>query len=191
LDVAFRLMSEAEAPSPFTGPLDSVRKSRFWVFEDGDFTSEADINALIELLFNYPEDSFYLYSEEHASGNALVSSVAHFGIVRVIESQAFYYRHPKFKRDFVRIQEPSIEWEWERQAKEQGPMFIRHELRLSERGKRELEQSQLLRRQKEEQEVERIRKSPDNPLKLEPNFMGIGVDLPKAWRWLRRWAGKK
>jgi hypothetical protein len=184
-------MSEAEDLPRFPDITpDSVKKSRFCVFENLDFTSQADVDALIQQLFNSPEDSFYLYCEEHTSISPLVNSAVLFGAIRIIESQGFYYSHPKYKRDYVRIREPFIQWEWERKTRDKGPMFFRHELKLSERAKRDLEQAQLLQRQRVEREAERVHASPDNPLKLEPNFMGIGIDLRKAWAWLRRWSGK-
>jgi hypothetical protein len=187
LDVEFLLMSEAEDLPRFPDITpDSVKASKVWVFENADFTSQSDVDALLQQLFNSSEDSFYLYCEEHTSINPLINSGAHFGAIRVIESQGFHYPHPKYERHYVRIREPFIQWEWEREVRAKGPMLFRHELKLSERAKRDLEQAQLLQRQRAEREAERVGASPDNPLKLEPNFMGLGIDLRKAWAWFKR-----
>lgn len=184
-------MSEAEDLPRFPDITpDSVKRSRSWVFENSDFTSQADVDALVQETFNSAEDSFYLYCEKHTSINSLVYNVMHFGTVHVVESQGFYYPHPKYKRHYVRIREPFIQWDWEREARDRGPMFIRHELKLSDRAKRDLAQTQPLQRQRSEREAGRTLAPPDNPLKLEPNFMGVGIDLRKAWTWLRRRARK-
>ena len=52
----------------------------------------------------------------------------------------------------------------------------RVKLTLSERIRRELEIKQ---------KIETERKKDSNPLELKPNFMGIGIDLRKASKWLK------
>lgn len=54
-------------------------------------------------------------------------------------------------------------------------MHWRHELKLSQKARREFEMQQLVAVQ---------RAASANPIKLEPNFMGIGIDLRKAYSWL-------
>jgi len=54
-------------------------------------------------------------------------------------------------------------------------MLIRHQLKLSARANREFETQQLVAMQKG---------ANSNPIKLEPNFMGIGIDLRKSYSWL-------
>lgn len=57
-------------------------------------------------------------------------------------------------------------------------MNFRHQLKLSEKSRRLLEMQQLIKMQNEANDA--------GPLKLEPNFMGFGIDLKKAYTWLMK-----
>ena len=65
-----------------------------------------------------------------------------------VEMNGHYYHHPKFIRDYVFIHELTAAWDWEREVLSQGNMYFRHELKLSERARRELEMQQLIAMQK-------------------------------------------
>lgn len=155
---------------------DSIKKSRIWVLENDDFESGNDVSELLAQLFDYPEDHFYLFIENGTPINTFMNASIEQGIIRIVETQSFFYRHPKFKRDYVRIREHSIKWDWEREVVKKGPMYFRDELVLSEKTRRTFEMQQLVEMQKSQG---------SNPLKLEPNFMGIGVDLRKVYAWLK------
>lgn len=156
---------------------DSVRKTRLWVHENDDFKTEEDISTLLGLMYDYPEDDFFLFTPKGASINPLVASAVAASAIVIAESKGHYYPHPKFKRDYVRIHETTVSWDWEREVLAQGNMHFRHELKLSEPARRQFEMQQL---------VEMQKTANSNPLKLEPNFMGIGIDLRKAYTWLKQ-----
>ena len=90
-----------------------------------------------------------------------------------------FYRHPSFRRDFIRIvaKDGRYSFDWEKDVVEKGPMFLRVTLKLAEWKRRELEIRQ---------QVEAVKASDANPLELNPNFMGFGIDLLKAVRYVRR-----
>ena len=89
----------------------------------------------------------------------------------------FYYRHPKSKNRFVRIPRNGGEFEWQKELAKQGPMFQRVKLELTSRMKRQLE---VLNR------IEIEKTSDIFPLELKPNIFGIGLDLRKLFRSVKR-----
>lgn len=155
---------------------DSVRKTRLWILENDDFQIEEEISTLLGIMYDHPEDDFLLFTPKAGGINLLVNSALSAGIIVVVETKGHYYPHPKFKRDYVQIHEATVSWDWEREVLSQCNMFFRHELKLSVRARRQFEMQQLLEMQKT---------ANSNPLKLEPNFMGIGLDLRKAYVWLK------
>jgi hypothetical protein len=84
-----------------------------------------------------------------------------------------YYKHPRYKADYLRLTEP-IAWGWEREVAEKGPMFIRATLKLAEWKKRELEI---------EQKIETESAKNLNPLELKPGMAGFSIDLLKSHEW--------
>lgn len=156
---------------------DSIRKTHFWVLENDDFQTEDEISSLLGMMYDHPEDDFHLFTPKTGAINSLVNSAISSAVIVVVEIKGHYYPHPKFKHDYVQIHEAKISWDWEREVLSQGNMFFRHELKLSESARRQFEMRQLLEMQKT---------ANSNPLKLEPNFMGIGIDLKKAYTWLKQ-----
>lgn len=165
-------------------PPSSVKKTRQWVFGNADFSSENQIAMLATKLFEYPEDSFFVFSVEKTALNSLLLAAINTDKIRIVESQNFFYRHPNFDRDYIRIDRHRSRWDWERDVAEKGPMFTRHELRLTEKSRQDMQLARFIDAQKN------LNK---NPLKLEPNFMGFGVDLRKAYKLLpdvRKWIAR-
>lgn len=156
---------------------DSIKRRRIWFYENGDLESSNDIHELVMRLFNYPEDLFYLFSENKTPINILINSEVECGNIRITESQSRFYRHPKLKRDYVRIHEHDVKWEWQKRVIDIGPMYFRHELKLSEKARRTLQMEQLA----------KLQESRDgNPLILQPNYLGVGIDFKKLFMLLKR-----
>jgi hypothetical protein len=156
-------------------PLAGVRKSTFFVIEPEDIQTDADLQQLLQMIFNLPEASFY-YFEGNGHRNGLMFGARDAGQLLLNEVEFEFYKHPRYRRDYVRIpKRDTYQFEWEKEVVEKGPMFMRFKLTLSERARRLFEVEERI----------KIEKKLDlNPLELKPNFFGIGVDLPRAWRWL-------
>ena len=148
-----------------------------WIHENGDFQTEEDLSGLLGIMYDFPEDQFFLFTPKAEGINPVVGGALAGSTIVIVESQGHYYPHPKFKRDYVQIHEATAHWDWEREVLAQGEMYFRHELELSERARRQFEMQQLIEMQKA---------ANSNPIKLEPNFMGIGLDLKKAFTWLKK-----
>lgn len=69
--------------------------------------------------------------------NPLIRGAEADGIILAEENEYHFYRHPNFRRDFVRIRESSAQFPWEKALLATAPMYIRTRLRLSERVKHE------------------------------------------------------
>lgn len=156
---------------------DSAIETRVWVHENGDFKDEKSVSDLLARLYDYPEDEFYLYVLKIEKISHPLRAAIGNRVVIISESKGHYYPHPKFKRNYVCIKEGLIRWEWEREVLSQGNMHFQHTLKLTESTRRMFELQQLVAIQKA---------ANSDPLKLEPNFMGIGIDLKKAYSWLLR-----
>jgi hypothetical protein len=166
--------SEKQAVFPDIVP-DSAIGTRVWVHENDDFTEEGMISDLLARLYDYPEDKFYLYvlKGQHLPGS--LRAALDNGFIVIAESKGHYYPHPKFQRHYVCIKEGFTQWDWEHDALRKGRMHFQHSLRLSEKARRTFEMQQL---------VAMHQAADSDPLILQPNFAGIGIDLKKTFSWL-------
>ena len=84
----------------------------------------------------FAERSFYYYCEKGAPFNNYFVVAEQAGAIIYRETKSFFYRHPNFERDYVRIiesQDGTYPFDWEREVVEKGPMFFETSLALSER----------------------------------------------------------
>ena len=166
--------SEKQANFPDIDP-DSAIGKRLWVHENADFTDEESVSDLLANLYDYPEDEFYLYVLKGQPMSPALRAALDNGFVVITESKGYYYPHPKFQRHYVCIKEGFTRWDWERDVLQKERMNFQHTLGLSEKARRTFEIQQLV-------AVHQAVNS--DPLILQPNFVGIGIDLKKAFSWL-------
>lgn len=146
-------------------------------FEDEDIQTEKDVERLCLLLFNYPEHDLYYFHDSGKPVHALLRAAESSNCILLTESAPFYYKNPKYIKDFDRIAEGVVTYEWQKPLVENSPMHRRVTLKLPEQMKRRLEIWERINTEKA---------ADANPLLLKPSLWGFGIDLPKAIRWLRR-----
>jgi hypothetical protein len=166
--------SEKQAYFPDIVP-DSAIETRLWVHGNDDFTDEESVSGLLSHLYDFPEDKFYLYVLKGQPISPSLRAALDDGFVVITESKGHYYPHPKFERHYVCIKEGFTRWDWERDILQKEHMRFQHTLRLSEKARRTFEMQQL---------VSMHQAANSDPLILQPNFAGIGIDLKKAFSWL-------
>jgi hypothetical protein len=154
----------------------TVTSCMMHVIEDEDIQTEKDVERLCLRLFNYPEHGFYYFHDSGKPVNALLRAAESANCLLMGESDPFYYKNPKYIKDFDRIPEGVVTYEWQEPLVENGPMHRRVTLKLSEQMKRRLEIRENINTEKA---------SDTNPLLLKPSLWGFGIDIPKAIRWLR------
>jgi hypothetical protein len=157
---------------------DKITISAELVFEANEVRTASNITQICRWIFNYPERKFYLFLIEGIKENRdLIYHIEKNGILAPTTERHFY-RHPSnHPKDFIRIHPNEIEFDWEREIVQKGPKYIRLELNLSERKRRELEIKE---------KIDTEREADSNPLEIKPNFMGIGIDVNKALRWVKK-----
>lgn len=165
--------TNSEQPAIFPFKPDKITENVMYVFEDGDLDTDKQINNLISLMFEYPEREFFLFHNVHVSMSAKLRSAEKQNVILLNEVEYFYYKHPKFKKDYVKISGNNPQFEWEKELIEKGPEYYRFTLKLTEKAKRDLEIS--YKKFKEGQMVE-------NPVEVKPSLFGISVDLIKLWK---------
>jgi hypothetical protein len=166
--------SEKQANFPDIVP-DSAIATRLWIHENNDFADEESVSDLLARLYDYPKDEFYLYVLKGQPISPSLRAALDNGFVVIAESKGHYYPHPKFQRHYVCIKEGFARWDWERDVLQKGHMHFQHTLGLSEKARRTFEMQQL---------VAMHQAVNSDPLILQPNFAGIGIDLKKAFSWL-------
>lgn len=121
--------------------------SKSYILKAGDIKTKEDIDELIGLLYTEPESSFYYFSEKD-KGNAdtLLMEAENQGDILMNKSEFFYYEHPKSERYFMKIEvrDGNYQWPWQKEVVEKGPMFVKKELKLSQRKRTELETLQKI-----------------------------------------------
>lgn len=123
---------------------DKIKESRFYVIEAGELADEESIVKTIDLLWRDSEsDIFYFYGHEGGpSMDSALSAARARGDILMDEMERRYYKHPKFKRDYIQIipkGEGVYNWDWEKDVVNKGPEFWRVKLKLSKRKRDELD----------------------------------------------------
>lgn len=138
----------------------SIRAGYSYQFTAKHLQTEADIDALIEVLYNHPERPAYYFESAGESSFQLHrrrdhGSSAPLSPILMDETEFYWYRHPT--SGFVRIQPPPggvYRWDWEKEVVEKGPMFTRHTLVLAAHARRHLEIVQRIQMEKALREPE-------------------------------------
>jgi hypothetical protein len=159
----------------------AITKSAFHVIEENDIADEEALRQLLSALFDFPERAFYYFHERSKPVGAWITRARDGDQIFLNETEFFYYRHPRFQRDYVRITpRDAYQFEWEREVVEKGPMFLRTRLELTPRMRRQMEVEHKMMME------QRMRQAnPEHPLLLRPSLWGFGIDLHKAWPWLK------
>jgi hypothetical protein len=158
-----------------------INKSAFHVIEENDIADEKALQHLLLCLFDFPERSFYYFHEKGRPIGVWIARARDGGQLLLNETEFFYYRHPNFQGDYIRIKpRNAYAFEWEGEIVEKGPMFLRTKLELTPRMRRQMEVEHKI-------IIEhRMKQSrPEHPWLLRPSLWGFGIDLHKAWPWLR------
>ncbi len=166
-----------QMPKEFPLKPDSVKQNFLHEFEDGDFDTDEQINDLISLMFEYPEREFFLFHNTNAPFSQKLRSAEKQNIILLNEVERFYYKHPKHKKDYIRVPENNPKSDWEKALIESGPEFQRHTIKLTQKATRDSAISY-----KNYQEKQKIK----HPFELKPNFYGLGIDLEKVYLWVRK-----
>lgn len=127
-------MGEDQLPIfPITRIPDSIKETQIYVIEDEDIQNVQDLEELIKLMYDNPYATFYFYAQGE---NQLILKAIKDGQIHSDTVEAYYYKHPKFDRDYVRIKKGTAQFDWERQVAETSPMFFRQILMLTEKQRR-------------------------------------------------------
>lgn len=169
--------ADVESPVLKLSP-DRIIVSVCHAFETNEVRARSDIEQICRWIFYYPEHKFYLFLNEGVQENReIIHNLEKNGILAPTTEMNFF-KHPSGRpKDYIRLNPNKIAFDWEKEVIEKGPKYIRIELNLSERKKRKLEIKEKINGEKE---------ANSNPLELKPNFMGIGIDLNKVLRWLKK-----
>jgi hypothetical protein len=155
----------------------SVKEIGFHVIENHEIFSSDDIDRLLKLMFDHPERIYYLFLQKSASLTAPLRAAIDSDDLLIRQADFAFYRHPKHEHDFRRIPSGIESFEWKREVARSQAKYIRFTIILSERKRRKMKLATQL---------AAYSQMSGNALKLEPNFMGFGIDLRKCWPWLRR-----
>ena len=156
---------------------DRVSSRSFIYFQDENIKSEEDVQNIILDIYEHPEIEFYYFRESHKGLNKFLSAAQQANSILLNDFDNFYYRHPRYPKDFVRIQRNQIEFEWQREVVEKSPSFARHRIFLSKAQERYLATIQAIHIEKQIN---------SNPIELKPGFMGFSVDMLKPWHLIKR-----
>jgi len=150
-----------------------VTSSTFYILLDEDIRSAEELADLIDMMGHHTESRFYLFTPAEAAINPWVSKAISNNQICVLESEPSYYLRSS-PRDFIHVRQ-NPRWAWEQDLLANGKPFVRFHLQLTE-----ITRARVF--------AKALEKSP-SPFKVEPNFMGIGLNMPVVWRWLSscRW----
>lgn len=123
---------------------DAIKEHRFYNIEAGDLQEEADVNELMRRMWEEADASFY-YFHGHLGGPVAdrpVLAARQLGMIDMSEMERRYYKHPKFKNDFIRLvpdADGKFRWDWEEEVVKNGPEYWRTTLKLTQRKREEFD----------------------------------------------------
>lgn len=149
---------------------------------------EKDVYDLIHDLFYFPEDNYFLYFKYESSNipdGFDTKKLGSFGLA-LRQYENFFYRRPfgdvePDRYSYIRLTAADIKHPWHQKLIDSGPMFGRVQIELMEWANKNVELQRL----------KSLNSKDEDPLLLQPNFMGVGVDLKKIPAWLKRVFSKK
>jgi hypothetical protein len=154
--------------------------------------TDAAARGLFEALYDEPERKFYYYRAKEHPARTKVDNAIDAGAIVEGAHEFYYYARDVEKCDYPRIEPHTLDvsgveclFAFEKELLlwlggiAAGPMYFRTELRLSERGRRDIEK---LRRDSEAQ----ARADDQVPFEVKPGFGGVSVDILRLWPWMRR-----
>lgn len=163
---------------------DKVTQSRVYFIEVGDIQNAEDLQKLISLLYTFPESEFYYFVPKEGGEFGMVNEQN--GIL-TNEIEFFYYKHPNFAHDFIRIKNKGGEYafDWEREVVEREPMFMRVPLQLATWKKRELEIQQKIETERSsntqlQATIQETSPNPIGPEEPQPFLRSFRQDNPDA-----------
>lgn len=141
-----------------------------------------DINALIHDMYYFSEERYFLYYEYHSKNipeGFDVKLLNGIGLAFRKHENYFYKRPWSDERpdvySYIRFLPGDVKYEWQKKLVEEGPMYGRVEIELMEWKKKQIDLYLIQQASNKE----------SDPLILQPNFMGIGVDLRKIPAWIK------
>lgn len=124
-------MDKGQLPKfPITCIPDSIKETQTYIIEDEDIQNDQDMEDLIKLMYDNPDATFEFYAQGE---NQLISKAIKDKRIYSDTVESYYYKHPKFDRDYVWIKKETAQFDWERQVAETTPMFYRQILLLTEK----------------------------------------------------------
>jgi len=158
------------------------------VFYRHQLIADSDIRDLIHDLYYFPDDKYFLYYEcesKNIPKGFDAKKLERCGL-SLRKHESFFYRRPyeddrPDKYSYIRLTAADIHYPWQQEIIDNGPMYGRVQIELFEWKKKEIE---LYR-------IKSLNSKKDGPLILQPNFMGLGIDLKKIPSWLKRFFSKR
>src|SRR5436190_2135571 len=112
-------------PQKLVDMMTSITRSSFVNLESHHFVDEADARLLVSEMFRHPEVHYY-YFEEEGRNNAVIQSAQERGWITSPKIDRYYYKHPRYKNDFVQLPpRDKYTFAWEQHAVTKGPQFSR------------------------------------------------------------------
>ncbi len=150
------------------------------VLDSSDLTSEDDLQELISKLYDYSERIYYFFSPLGSSSMFLDRAEEENKILKG-QVELHFYPHPQKFHHYIYIDPNKARSTWEDNLLANSVMHQRTQLRLSQKAIRDLQIKETVAAQKD---------ADANPLQLKPAIWGVGIDLPKAWKWVRKLIAK-
>lgn len=123
---------------------DSITESQVYVIENNDIQSYKDIEELIKLMYDNPHATFEFYFQLGSVSNPYISKAMEEKQIHSDIVEAYYYKHPKFERDYIKIKKEFTEYDWEKQVAESTPMFFKKILTLTEKQRKKIDSEELM-----------------------------------------------
>ena len=146
-----------------------------------DLIHDQDINNVLHALYFFSEDKYFFYYEYSNSKVPEGFSLEKLKLngIDTKKYENFYYRRPwddekPEKYNYQQFTPANIEYTWQQDIVNKGPMYGRVQLELFEWKRKSIDVDQISEATKD-----------TNPLILQPNMAGIGVDLYKLVRWVK------
>lgn len=117
----------------------SVKMWTFANYDQGQLSTPEAVQQLIDRMFLEPETQIHYYYQDQTTMDAPLEAAIQAGAILLTKSEFRFFRHPEIPRDYIQVAKDEYDHEWEKQAAEFTPEFVRATLELSLRKRAELD----------------------------------------------------
>jgi len=138
-DLSWAKLNTERGQPTFGWKPSSIEMRTLAALEQGQLSTREAVQDVIQQLFLHPETDVHYYYQVGTELDEALNNAIDSRDILLTKSEFRFFKHPEVSRHYVKIEEGAYHHDWQKQAAEFTPEFVRATLELSGRKRAELE----------------------------------------------------